>query len=90
MHGVAGWVHGVAGWVHGVAREAVVRLHVHALQQAVHAAAPTHEPTHAPIAAMGAERREPMILARCLGLAVSWALVSLRKHTAQAHGVIMT
>ena len=69
----------------------MVHLHVHALQQAVHAAAPTHEPTHAPIAAMGAERREPMILARCLGLAaVSWALVSLRKHTAQVHGVIMT
>ena len=38
----------------------VVHLQVHALQQAVHAAAPTHDPTHAPMAAMGAERRDPM------------------------------
>ena len=43
-----------------VTRGGVVHRQLHALQQAVHAAAPRHEPTHEPTAAIGAEMRAPI------------------------------
>ena len=43
-----------------VTRGGVVHRQLHALQQAVHAAAPRHEPRHEPTAAIGAEMRAPI------------------------------
>ena len=56
-----------------VTRGGVVHRQLHALQQAVHAAAPRHEPTHEPTAAIGAEMRAP-IRVRAFGVSAAFGV----------------